>query len=148
MGGGSKKGAAGRVAEGRRNEQIYAERLSGTDVSSLVAEHDLQKSQIYQILKDCREGAIEDLELDDPWRAQRFADELLLQKIRAINDAREIELRARGRNNLAVELGAFKARVGATREYATLLEETGRLGDLQDLKPEAAVAELWDAVVD
>jgi hypothetical protein len=102
-------------------------------------------SRVYEIIKDCREGGIEELELIEPWRAQRFADELLLQMKRAINDAREIELRAQSQGNTAVELGAYKARVRATHDYAMFLRETGRLTGPRDLKFDAEVGEFWDA---
>jgi transposase len=144
--GGRAAGAAKTVHDGRRNEQIQAEWRSGREPRALAAEFGLSLSRTYEIIKECREGGIEELELTQPWRAQRFADELLIQKKRAINDARELELRAREQGNTAVELGAYKARVQATRDYAMFLQETGRLNGLRDLKFEAEVGEFWDAV--
>ena len=130
------RGAAGTVEEGRRNELIQREWRRGRDVPSLAAEFGIKPRRVYEIIKQCREGEIEALALNEPWRGQRFADELLVQKIAVVNDAREMELRMRVKGNAPVELGAFKARVRAINELATFLQETGRLR-LRDLKDEA-----------
>jgi hypothetical protein len=103
--GGKEPGAARTVKDGRRNEQIAAEWRRGRDVSSLAAETGLRPRRVYEIIKQCREGEIEGLALNEPWRGRTFADELLVQKIAAINDAREIELLARETGNLPVQLG-------------------------------------------
>jgi hypothetical protein len=139
-------GAARTVQDGRRNEMIQSEWRNGRDQASLAAEFGLSERRVYEIIKECREGRIEALELDAPWRDQRWADELLLFMQAAINETRETQIRARREGNTANELGALKARIPLLKELKSFLQETGRLKGLLDLKHEAEVAEIWNAV--
>ena len=121
------RGAARTVRDGRRNEIIQAEWLSGRDPRSLAAEYGLKPRRVYEIVRECREGMIAELELDEPGRARALLEELLLHKVRAVSDAREIKLRARESANTSVELGAYNARTRALRDLTMFLRETGLL---------------------
>jgi hypothetical protein len=137
-------GAAGTVRKGRRNEMIQAEWLSGRDPESLAKEHDLKRRRVYEIVKDCREGMIAGLALGEPGRARVLREELLLQKFRAVSDAREIELRAREKANTSVELGAYNARIRALRDLTMFLRETGLLESEDEQPPAVSEAQLND----
>jgi hypothetical protein len=139
-------GAARTVQDGRRNEQIQAEWRNGREPDSLATEFGLSERRVYEIIKQCREGRIEALELDAPWRDQAWADELLLYIRAALNETREIQIRARRQGNTASELGALKVRMQLLRELTTFLQETGRLTGLRELKDEAERAEVWNGV--
>lgn len=53
--------AARAVRHGPRNELIQAEWLSGRDPRSLAAEHGLKPRRVYEIIRDCREGMVAEL---------------------------------------------------------------------------------------
>jgi hypothetical protein len=140
-----RRGAAGTVRKGRRYELIHAEWLSGRDPQSLAVEHDLEPRRVYEIIKSCREGMVAELAFGEPGRARVLFEELLLQKFRAVSDAREIELRAREEGNTSVELGAYNSRIRALRDLTMFLRESGLL-ESEDEQPAVSEAQLADEI--
>ncbi len=139
-----RRGAARTVRDGRRNEIIQAEWLSGRDPHSLATEYNLKPRRVYEIVKDCREGMVAELAFGELGRARVLIEELLLQKFRAVSDAREIELRAREKANTSVELGAYNARIRALRDLTMFLRETGLLESEDGQPPAVSEAQLND----
>lgn len=140
------RGTRKKRAAVRRNEQIVAERLTGRSARSLGVQFDLSTRQIYDICKEDCKISIADLEIGAPWRAQQFAEEYLLRLEEAINDARELELRAREQNNASLQLGAFKQRIKLESDQIKFLQETGLMTGPRNLKFDAEVAQFWNAV--
>lgn len=140
------QGAAKTVIKGRRNEQIYLERLSGRSARSLGAQFDLSPRQVHDIVKACREADIAELELNARWRPQQFAEEHLLGMEEAINTVRELELKNREQKNYSAELGALNKRIKLANERARFLQETGLMPGPAKLKLEAHLAALWRAL--
>jgi hypothetical protein len=101
---GGARGAAKRGKD-RRNERIFMERLAGRSARALAAEFDLSTRQVHDIVKDCRETDIAELELSAQWRSQQFAEEHLLELEEAANSLREVKLAAREQRNVSSELG-------------------------------------------
>src|SRR5438552_3730819 len=122
---GGARGAAKTVKEGRRNEQIYMERLAGRSPRALAAKFGLSTRQIHDIVKACREAGIAELELDAPWRSQQFAEEHLLQMEEAENSLRDLELSAQEQNNVSSQLGVLKQRLKLMSVRMKFLQETG-----------------------
>jgi transposase len=143
---GGARGAAKTVKDGRRNEQIYMERLAGRSARSLATEFGLSTRQVYDIVKDCHEAGIAELELNAPWRSQQFAEEHLLELEEAANSLREVELGAREQNNVSSELGALKQRIQLARDRRRFLQETGLMSGPQNLKFDAEVSQIWNVV--
>jgi transposase len=140
------RGPAKTVAEGRRNEQIYFERLAGRSARALAAKFDRSTRQIHDIVKACREAGIAELELNAPWRSQQFAEEHLLQLEEAQNSLREIELSAQEQNNVSSQLGALKQRLKLLSDRTKFLQETGLMSGPRSLKFDAEVAQFWAAL--
>jgi hypothetical protein len=140
------RGAAKTIKEGRRNEQIFMERLAGRSVRVLATQFDLSTRQIHDIVKACREAGIAELELDAQWRSHQFAEEHLLELEEATNSLRELELAAREQNNLSSELGGLKQRIQLARDRRRFLQETGLMSGPPNLKFDAEVSQFWNAV--
>lgn len=138
--------AVATVKRGDQYKAIYAQWRRGRDITSLASEHGLSERRVSEILDELRAGEIEVLRLDDPWRGHRFADELLMRRIAVINDAADMQERARASGNASVELGALKLRVRALTELTILLQETGRLPRLSSLDYIADGAKLVETV--
>jgi hypothetical protein len=137
------RGAAKTIKEGRRNEKIYMERLAGRSARALAAEYDLSARQIHDICKACHEAGITELELNAPWRSQRFAEEYLLEIEEATNNLRELELGARAQNNYSAALGALKQRVKLLSERTKFLQATGLMSGPRNLKFDAELGQFW-----
>jgi hypothetical protein len=140
-----RRGAARTVRDGRLYELIYAEWLSGRDPRSLAAEHPVELRRVYEIIKECREGMVAELAFGEPGRARVLVEEVLLQKYRAVSDAREIELRAREKANTSVELGAYNSRTRALRDLTMFLRESG-LFEEEPERPAVSQAQLVDEI--
>jgi hypothetical protein len=143
---GSARGAAKTVKDGRRNEQIYMERLAGRSARVLATKFGLSTRQVHDIVKDCREADIAELELNAPWRSQQFVEEHLLELEDAANSLRELELAAREQNNVSSELGGLKRRIQVARDRRTFLYETVLMSGAPNLKFDAEVGRFWAAV--
>lgn len=140
------RGAAKTVEDGRRNEQIFIERLAGRSARALAAEFGLSRRQVHDIVKDCREAGIAELELNAQWRSQQFAEEYLLELEEATNSLREVELAAREQRNVSSELGGLKQRIQLSRDRMKFLQETGLMRGPRELKFDAEVSQFWNAV--
>jgi hypothetical protein len=143
---GGARGAAKTVKDGRRNEQIFMERLAGRSARALGRQFRLSTRQIHDIVKACRDAGIAELELDAPWRSQQFAEEHLLELDEATNSLRELELNAREQNNISSELGGLKQRIQLARDRMRFLQEAGLMRGPGNLKFDAEVSQLWNAL--
>lgn len=141
---GGARGAGKAIEDGRRNERIFMERLAGRSARALGAEFDLSTRQVHDIVKDCRESDIAELELNAQWRSQQFAEEHLLELEEAANSLRELELAAREQGNVSSELGAVKQRIQLSRDRRKFLQETGLMSGPRDLKFDAEVSQYWN----
>jgi hypothetical protein len=140
------RGAAKTIEEGRRNEQIFMERLAGRSARALATQFGLSTRQIHDIVKACREAGIAELELGEPWRSQRFAEEYLLEIEEATNSLRELELSAREQNNISSELGGLKQRIQLARDRMRFLQDARLMSGPRHLKFDAEVSQFWSAV--
>ena len=122
------------------------ERLAGRSARALGAEFGLSARQVHDIVKDCRETDIAELELNAQWRSQQFAEEHLLELEEAANSLREVELAAREQRNVSSELGALKQRIQLSRDRMKFLQETGLMRGPRELKFDAEVSQFWNAV--
>jgi transposase len=137
------RGPADRVKEGRRNEEIFMERVAGRSARALAAQFGLSTRQIYDIVKSFREAEIANLELGGEWRSHQFAEEHLLELDEMANSLRELELAAGRQNNLSSALGALKQRIQLTRDRTRFLQETGLMSGPRNLRLQAEVNHVW-----
>jgi hypothetical protein len=120
--------AAGTVKRGRQYETIFAEWRGGRDQASIAARHDkLGERRVREIIDELRAGEIESLRLNDPWAGHRYADDLMLRRVTALDDAAEAVMRAKESGNASELLAALKYRDQTLTQLTTLLQDTGRL---------------------
>lgn len=124
---GETPGVVSTIRKAQRYEQMYAEYLGGGDVESIALRHDLSPARVAEVLDQLRADNSWLPEVKTRWYSHRLADDLLLRRRAAVDEAADLLERAVATGNIANEIGARKYRDDALTRLEIMMKDIGLL---------------------